>query len=686
MSRNLFPTNKQPIVDGVISQDPYWILVTFPYEFVDTMDRAKFDSGDESGFRIVSSDDARPHASDVRQPILFDAEVKSWVVQDAKSSHLHGFSAEMYNGDNSLAMMAWVNPGDWCMFWAFNNRSDYIDTRNRLIAKHNCFVWSDRGNQSKDKPIVAGPEVTAFDGGLKFIGRVSSLVHRESRRPTGQFDVGYTLQATAFSELDMTIYYNDLIAFKYNDAYKFYPDFGVTLHQLLNDEPGHNRGYINTNTFVTAVVKVSLGVGPGRISKDKGDTKLNIGPYNLASSPNVQFEVPNTVASILGFGNKKIFYSDLLTQYVGVQSYLGGQTPTVNKAGQNPYRTVIPDIASASADGSIQYMRVPLRDYFPPDALKLKDVSIWNFVEGYTNRPLNELYTALRPHPSDGRLLPSLVLRRVPYSTDEYALTASNGVFLEGTAFSSLPRWDIPPEMVYESTIGRTDALRFNYVHLTPATFPSKSATEKEREAYVLAPPVVDEVSIKRYGLRMLNTRVAGFADVNFETKSDTSSARYTSFMADIMMDAHLKLSGQLTTCGIQECIQPGDNVFFNGVLFHAESISHQGGISATGSKNFTTSISMSHGIPLRLTGKQQGRLFQISTKKKDIASNQQKFLDSIDESVPTLAAVQQLIKEENEFKSDFHPKSDIIYKERNDRTDLTDVGLTGSRTGMETE
>lgn len=667
MAKTIIP-NAGRIFDGVYSHDPYWIFVSVPYAFVDTFDRHKMATGSDNGFRVVTSEEARRQANQTRAPILFDQQVIRWSLQDAKASHIHGLSLEMVNQDNNLHLFQWVNPGDWCLFWVFNNRADFERIRARLISAHGCQPWD--GNTAFNRGEDNSNSVNGFNSGLKFVGRVTSLQHHEARLTSGQFNVGWQLQAQAFSELDMTIYYNDLIAFKYDNAYQFWPDFGVNLKKLLNNDPGQNKGYINTDAFVPAVVKIGLGVGPGELTKDRGDTEVRKaqGGDQLAASPNVSFEVP---AAVLGMLNRATdtsgTYADILTQIVGVQTY-GSQDE------RNAHQNVLPNLTAAPGETTIFYADKKLNDYYPPDPFSFKDRSIWSFIESYLNQPINEAYTALRPHPVDGSLLPTLVIRRVPYSSDEYAApqgaaTADN--FLDATPFSALPRWAIANEMIYSIQIGRSDALRFNYVHLTPSTLPSKDPTGKERLAYALTPPLVDEASIRRHGLRMMNTRIAGYGDPSFATKNKNPAQQYSSFMADVLMEAHLRLSGNMTCCGIQDCIQPGDNLYFNGVLYHIETVSHSGSIGLSGEKTFTTQIAMSHGVPVRILG-QQGRLQEPDT---------QDFINTLRRLGTDENVTDSLQKDLDDLRD---PKSDKIYDLRNRRQDLEEVGLVGAKTAKD--
>lgn len=680
------------IYDGVYTQDPYWIFITVPYAFVDTFDRGKMAGGASNGFRIVTSSEALRDANRVQAPLLFDQQVVRWTLQDAKASHIHGLNLELVNGDNSLALFHWVNPGDWCAFWAFNNRVDYERIRARLVKEHGCRPWDGYTGPSSDGVKV----VNGVSDGLKFLGRITSVQHHESRLGGGQFDVGWSVQAQAFTELDMTIYYNDLVAFKYANAYQFWPDFGVSLRKLLVHDPGKNQGYVCTDTFVPAVIKVGLGVGPGQLSKDKGDTEVRQkqGGNQLAASPNVSFEIPNSIARILGRQSAKTF-ADILVQIIGVQSYSDAKT-------SDPAAALTPQVSNVRAttkinvqgglfsgfngaqvvevDDGIYYTNRKLNDFYPPDAFGFKDRTIWSFIQGYLNQPINEAYTALRPHPVDGTLQPTLVIRRVPYSSDEYAAprgaeAASN--FLEATAFSELPNWVIPTELISGIQIGRSDALRFNYVHLTPSNLPSKSPTEKERLAYQFAPPLVDEASVRRHGLRMMNTRVAGYGDPSMVTRNQNPAQRYSSFMADILMEAHLRLSGSLTCAGIQEPIQAGDNLTVNGVLYHIESVAHAGGISASGDKHYQTSVTMSHGLPVRLLG-QRGRLQEQDQRQ---VTEDKDFLAMLEQSGSDREVVEDLQKD---LDSRSDPDSSKVYRLRNQRMDLDDIGLIGAKTSKD--
>jgi hypothetical protein len=63
-------------------------------------------------------------------------------------------------------------------------------------------------------------------------------------------------------------------------------------------------------------------------------------------------------------------------------------------------------------------------------------------------------------------------------------------------------------------------------------------------------------------------------------------------------MDGYLRLDGQIELFGIQEPIDVGDNIQFEDVVYHIESMSHTCVVTPDGVKSFSTSIALSHGMP----------------------------------------------------------------------------------------
>jgi hypothetical protein len=68
--------------------------------------------------------------------------------------------------------------------------------------------------------------------------------------------------------------------------------------------------------------------------------------------------------------------------------------------------------------------------------------------------------------------------------------------------------------------------------------------------------------------------------------------------IADIMMGAHMTLTGTIEMVGIQAPICPGDNLEWDDVVFHIESVTHVCSINTNnGIKSFHTIVALSHGV-----------------------------------------------------------------------------------------
>jgi hypothetical protein len=665
-------------------QNPYWILVTFAYLVNDTFERGRMSSPPQAGFRVVSRADVENNS---RQTVglLFDMEIKNWSLSSSKASHIHTLNLQMFNTDGTLSLLEWLNAGDWCMFWSFRDRATYEKIRGRLIAQHGVVPWTadrDNGSSTDDHASM----VTGWRDGLKFVGRLQAPRHHEFRQSDGSYDVGYSLQAHAFTELESTIYYDDVIRFKYPNAIEFFHDLGIGLDKFLRAEEG--KGFVNTNVTIPALTQILLGKGPGVLSKDKGNTEMRPSSQraSIEDSPNVQFEIPEAVGKILRplSSNVPKYYSDILTQFVGDQTY-----------GGNPKETspdfLNPEVETDDVTGSIFYTKRALVDYFPPNPLDFKGKSVWSILKTYVNEPINEIYTVMKPHPIHGGLTPTLVVRRIPYSSDTYQKSESS---LRAVPFSELPRWIIPYSLMLGYDMGKDDAARINYVHITPSTMPSQTPTVNEQLVRLQSPPVVNKVDVMRHGLRTYITPVAGFANPTAESEDSNISRRYTEFMADILMDGHLRYNGTLTTVGLQEPVQPGDNLEFNGILFHIEAVNHSGGISSDGSKTFQTNLQISHGMPLAVTKGVGGMdtLVRDAPAPKNTTDSQTKVKNSKKKS-----RKQQEQDEAKRFESEKKrieealakyrdPPEDDIRKLRNERAELTQQGLVGAKTRVERE
>ena len=248
--------------------------------------------------------------------------------------------------------------------------------------------------------------------------------------------------------------------------------------------------------------------------------------------------------------------------------------------------------------------------------------TVWAIMQQYLNPTVNEMYCTLRAGPT-GDVMPTLVVRQLPFSSgilDETyrpkapkvanrSVKKDKGVqdfsdfevdltenlvtqprTLALTRLTELPRWQLHPLLIKSVDLGRSDALRFNFVHIYGET----GLAAQDRTAYIVRdPPIADDMDIIRSGLRPY------MATVNCSPQDATmrKAGDWMYIVSDIVMGQHLTLTGTVELVGIQSPICPGDNVELDGHILHIETVSHSFNASGTGAFTFSTSLALSHGV-----------------------------------------------------------------------------------------
>jgi hypothetical protein len=270
---------------------------------------------------------------------------------------------------------------------------------------------------------------------------------------------------------------------------------------------------------------------------------------------------------------------------------------------------------------------------------------VWALLSTYLNSPINEMYVTLRADPVDGRILPHLVVRQLPYTTDAAAVeavlrqdaidqemgtgrehrhheewqakvdatlaaaakkqgrklppklppkkpaagTSVKASALDITQFQELPRWVVSPDLCYSMAVGRSESMRFNFVHISGVGIGS---TVDQIGSFVRCEPNMDELDIKRNGLRPYRTTVnCLFKDMR------KGATAWRDLMTDVVIGQHLMLSGTMTIVGVVAPIAVGDNLEFENVVYHIEQVTHTSRIDPTGRRMFTSTLQLSHGV-----------------------------------------------------------------------------------------
>jgi hypothetical protein len=590
--------------DSLQTLTPYWVVGICRFANPVTWDPTTRSS--------ISDDD--DFALQEREPLVLSSSVINLTVSAAKESHVTNLNMTCIPDRDYLSE---IMTGDWVVCCLVSGDDKGLEIEQKMIALEPVNKWSD---------------------GLKFIGKVKSNRKRIERdRGTGQLHVQYSIQAVGFGEFDTQLFYHPQLERDQITPASLH-EFGILVKDIVTgSDDSINGGTVDINKILPKISQTVFGKGAwaDTLQDRLGDKSKLISGFDRATgkepdvsrippSPNSRYLVPETIMRWLGVkGNT---FSDLLSILIGLQHYQ--DTKNVNQSTtKEPWGMFLPD--GLRSDSGVLRTSSPLMGWFPLNPPNT-NVAVWSFLSSYMNAPLNEMYVALRGSPG-GDILPTLVIRQLPYSTSgvKGVLAAHQAEFnswadaqdeivnrpvyvgkvkgrhtfkasdktpyrptirsAEATEFLELPRWVIPPSIIYMVDIGRSDALRFNMVHVSGT---GQGVPVDENGNFVRAAPVQDNLDIKRNGLHPY------MPSINCMLKDLTRGPRiWRDLMADVVMGQHLTLTGQITCRGIVEPVAPGDNVELEGVVFHVESITHTASIGNDGSRSFQTVMALSHGV-----------------------------------------------------------------------------------------
>lgn len=434
----------------------------------------------------------------------------------------------------------------------------------------NMLNWDDHArrvaNASRAKLAINGPN-DGFKGIFKVQGVRRVLITDPN---TGTRTVLFKINGFAFTEYNNTIYFNPYLVDPNQDPKNqllFASYIGRDWANLINE-----KGLTNVQNVMSVLIQSFIGEG----ITDEGRLEKN----GTVKSPNVHFYLPELVGKLLGVSGAKAA-KDIYVHVFGVQKYAAGSAQGL-AAGMNP------------SGLSQKYNRI----YFTPipcggDTLLKPEywnqVKAWSILNQYTNAPLNEIYTCFRISP-ENKVMPTVVFRQIPFTTEDFSSS-----YLAVTKFMNLPRWKIHPALITSQDIGRDEAARINFVQYfgksTVSVNGADIALEIARKNYVY-----DINDVQRSGLRpyIVTTQF----DEPTTTNKEYRSPEWAKIVGDTLIGGHLKLNGSIMTAGIVDPIAVGDNLEFDGNVYHIEDITHTGNYNVeSGKRMFRTSISLSSGM-----------------------------------------------------------------------------------------
>lgn len=435
------------------------------------------------------------------------------------------------------------------------------------------FVFVNMLNWPKDARRVADNArgklpINGVNDGFKGMFKVQSVRKSLQVDPnTGVKMLVFRISGFAFTEFNNTIYFQpEMITSTDSENIGLYTsNIGLNWAAIARD-----KALTNGQDLIKALIQSLIGSG---IGNDGKQDKLG----NL-KSPNTLFYIPQLVGTLLGVKGA-VAAKDVYNYLFGIQQYASGDALGIAN-GFNPANISASEGRFTATSSKCRGESLQKPEYW-------NQVKVWSILNQFTNAPLNELFSSFRVDKT-GRVMPTIVYRQIPFTNEDF----KSGNY-EVTKFMNLPRWKINPAMVLAMDIGRDEAARINFVqYFGRSSLDIKSNGVSEQTAQKNYLFDIDDV--KRSGLRPYV--ISSTFDITTE-KSQYESPLWARIVGDALIGGHLKLNGTFEVVGIVAPISVGDNMEFDGVVYHIEEVSHTSGIDATGKKIFRTKISASSGL-----------------------------------------------------------------------------------------
>lgn len=549
------------------STSPGWVLAVWRLALPLSFDRKAMKS-----VSAVAGDGVKLRG---QNPLIIVGDCIQITTQSAKESHTPSMNARLRNSYSNYLVE--ILPDDWCAAWMVNNESDLTD----LIKK-----------------LKNGEACNQFNSGLKFLGRVNAISNAGTIDPsTGIITSTYNLNASGFQALDNQIYYDLGLS-----------ESGIDQLPLIMTKTGKDlTAFFNTsdtgetdnvNKIISFLMEIFLGSGfPKKWGVEERDGPNNM--TNLTSDDTNGKEakfanlVPKAIGQLLGRSSRSdkggyLAYPDTMECIFGVQQYSSSNS-------LKPGARMYPQIAN-DKDRTYKFTNDLLLGSFLPIGITVMNKPLWSVLTEYLNPVVNEMYVTLRANKEEA-IVPTMMVRQIPFTTNAFNPDSSGqgkGVPAKKftfTKFLDLPRWVVAPVLVKDWSIGRSNATRTNLVRV----YGQPRLTQGVSQSYQITqnPPIFDTIDIQRNGFKPYQASTAC-------ELSDTTGSVPTVWMqliADRMIGSQFTANGSITLVGIQAPICIGDNLEWNGVVYHIESLSHVCAIDHEGRKTFTTSMTLTNGL-----------------------------------------------------------------------------------------
>lgn len=519
-----------------------------------------------------------------RKPLVVVNDAVSINIQYSKSNPIPTLSCILKQGD--LNYITAIAPGDYVLANMVNWEKDAMDIRKKA---------------EDEKPI------NLINDGFKGLFKILDVNMALSVAPSGEKLYQVQVTARGFDEFNNILYFNPALpeALSGSNGY-------LGLNSFHNFAPLIKRK--NKQGNVQEIIKeiINRTIGQGFDEFTKSGTKLNQIPA---------YQIPQAVGNLLGISNAQ-YVSNINKYYLGIwpeqaadfASFFSSTNSikSTNTKTEVPMASPAPGTPGLSNDAENQAKSSSSevsKTSFYQTGIALQGsrtfafedfqyVRAWSLLTDYSNSSLNESYTCFRISPDGRSVYPSVVVRQKPFNTPHFENFIDKNPpkpsgLIPHTPFLSLPAWKISPDLILNLNIGRSDAGRINFVIVSTK---SQSIEPNFNEAAQIAMGnfVEDKRDIVRNGRKPYP--VTCYFD-SASAEIPAKSREWALLIADWLFNGHLKLNGSMQTLGIQEPICVGDNLEFDGVIYHIETINHNMSISPEGVKSFRTNLTLSMGI-----------------------------------------------------------------------------------------
>lgn len=523
---------------------PSWILTFVRWNIRDTL-------------RTTSPGNLDADIFGVRAPLVVENDCVQVSVSDSKGTLTPSMQCTLLETDVNYATA--IAPGDFVFVNMVN--WDQEARRIALIAR--------------DKNPGA---INGLKDGFKGVFKVQGVRKVISVDPqSGTKMVAYKINGFAFTEFNNTIYYNPYLRTEDQgtgkDSLLFVSNIGADYKQLVSADHAPR-----CQDLIKALIQSFIGTGVS----DRGVTSIG----SIPVTTNTHFYIPGLVGQLLGIKSAKAA-KDIYSYVFGLQKYSGSSKQDLAK-GLNPSNL-------GSPQNGFYMTKTPVDGQTALKAEYWNQVKAWSIINQYVNQPVNELFTRFSVDPS-GKVMPTVVLRQIPFTSEDFGNKAPFDEAAEVTRFLSLPRWKISSALITDLDLGRDEAARINFVQYYGTITIQKEGQNSVSAQTAARNFAYDINDVTRSGLRPY------IVNSQFEDLSNNNDAKlsrkWALIIGDSVMGGHLKLNGSMTCVGIVDPIAIGDNLEYDGVVYHIEDISHVCSVApSTGLKQFRTMLKLSNGV-----------------------------------------------------------------------------------------